>query len=268
MKKWISNGAEHSFHIQLINIYELLNKYLLVTRVVNPQLNRMDNMELDDDFEVMRQQLLLSNLRDYSIYEIYNIVDIAKILMCIDLEMRINKLCYYNLDEDVFEAIEKLDIVNKLIVVVFSINSSKIKGTKIYENLKEFKEFRNSYAHGKVPIIATKEFDEKQISEKKLKDNRISEVKHEIMITKSLIEQINALMKMCEKYLLIIEYMEKINKDDEKIFDSIDINDLKFFINEIKKRCNIIDKSLELDDDVKRSLQSILDKLYIDIIRV
>ena len=60
MKKWISNGAEHSFHIQLINIYELLNKYLLVTRVVNPQLNRMDNMELDDDFEVMRQQLLLS----------------------------------------------------------------------------------------------------------------------------------------------------------------------------------------------------------------
>ena len=77
MKKWISNGAEHSFHIQLINIYELLNKYLLVTRVVNPQLNRMDNMELDDDFEVMRQQLLLSNLRDYSIYEIYNIVDIV-----------------------------------------------------------------------------------------------------------------------------------------------------------------------------------------------
>ena len=23
MKKWISNGAEHSFHIQLINIYEM-----------------------------------------------------------------------------------------------------------------------------------------------------------------------------------------------------------------------------------------------------
>lgn len=62
--------------------------------------------------------------------------------------------------------------------------------------------------------------------------------------------------------------MEKTNKDDEKIFDSIDINNLRFFINEITKRYNIIHKSLELDDDVKRSLQSILDKLYVDIIRV
>ena len=268
MKKWISNGVEDSFHVQLISIYKLLNKYLLVFKVIEPKMReRIDDVR-DKNFEEIRQELVLSSLRDYSIYEIYNILDVAKILMCIDLEMRINKLSYYNLDEDVFNAIEKLDIVNKLIVVVYSINGRKIKGKKIYEYLREFKEFRNSYAHGKVAIVTTKEFEENQVKQKKLKDNRISEDKYEVLFDRSLLEQINDLMKMCEKYLLIIEYMEEVNMYDEKIYDSIDLDDLRFYINAIKKRCHIINNDLELDDEVKRSLQLILDKLCIDIIKV
>lgn len=264
MKKWLSNGAEHSFHGNIINIYELLNKYLLVTRVVDKKVD----LAVNDDFEDMRQKLLLLGVRDYSFLEIYNILDVTKILMCIDLEMRINKLGYYNLDEDIFEAIEKLDIVNKFIVVAFSINSNRIKGTKIYEYLREFKEFRNSYAHGKVPSVITKELSEDQVKERKLKDNRISEEKYKTLFDKGLIEQINDLMEMCKKYILIVKYMEKINTYDEEIYDSIDIRDLEMFINRINKRCHIIDENLELDQEVKASLQLILNKLYIDIVRV
>lgn len=266
MKRWISNGAEHAFSSQLVEIYEILNKHLLFTRVIDKELNK--DWSKDEDFEVMRQQLLLSSLSDFSIYKVYGIMDTARILMCIDLEMMINKLCYYNLDSDVFEAIEKLDIVNKMIIAVYSINKKSFKGTKHYEYTREFKDFRNSFAHGKVQEITYKEKNSDDIKTVKLKDNRISGEKYEILYDKSLIHQLNDFLLVCDKYTLMSNYLNEINQFDETIADLEDMHSNRFFIKEIKKRCEIIDKDLELDSDIKKSLQLILDRLYVDIIRV
>ena len=266
MKQWISNGAEYTFSSQLVEIYEILNKYLLCTKIIDKELYK--DWSKDEDFEVTRQKLLLSGLRDFSIYKVYGSIDTARILMCIDLEMMINKLCYYNLDGDVFEAIEKLDIVNKMIVAVYSINKKSFKGTKYYEYTREFKAFRNSFAHGKVQEITYKENNSGDVKTVKLKDNRISEEKYEILYDMSLVNQIKDFLLVCDKYMLISNYLNEINQFDDTITDLENMNSNSLLINEIKKRCEIIAKDLELDSDIKKSLQLILDRLYVDIIKV
>lgn len=269
-KKWITNGAEHSFHIQLINVEKLLNKYLLVTRVIDPKLKEWANNynTKSDDFEFIKQSLMLSSMKDFSIYEIYNIIDVAKILMCIDLEMRINKLCYYNLHNDVFEAIEKLDIVNKLIVCIKFINNDNFKGTKEFEYVREFKEFRNSYAHGKIQEIAIKELSSDKIKKTKIKDNRVSEEKHEVIFEMSLFFQIDELMKVCDKFISLMNLLNKLNNYNENIFDIEDKRNIEMYIKRIKKRCNLIENDLDLDREIKQSLEMILNNLYIDIIKI
>ncbi|MGU8355777.1 hypothetical protein ACV3NG_12115 [Clostridium perfringens] len=270
MKKWISNGAEHSFSAQLFKIYDILNRYLIVTRVITPELiRRSEEVSSDEEeFEEIRQELLLSGLQDFSLWELYGVIDVAKILMCIDLEMRINKLCYYNLNNDVFEAIEKLDIVNKLIVTVYLINKSNFKGTKEYEYIREFKDFRNSFAHGKVQEIAYKEKDNNEVKKVKIKDNRITETKYEILFDLSLLEQLKSFMIICDKYIMLTNYFNDINQYEEDIYDLEDKHIVEQFIDYINKRLRVIELNLELDDDIKGSLQLILNKLYIDIIKI
>lgn len=270
MKKWISNGAEHSFSAQLFKIYDILNKHLIVTRVINPELIRRaeDSSPYEKEFEEIRQELLLSGLQNFSIWELYGIIDVSKILMCIDLEMRINKLCYYNLSNDVFEAIEKLDIVNKLIVTVHLINKSKFKGTKEYEYIREFKDFRNSFAHGKVQEVTYKEKDSYEVKKAKIKDNRIAEEKYETLFDLSLFEQLKRFMTICDKYIILNNYFNEINQYKEDIYDLEDKRIAEQFINYINKRLKVIEFNLELDDDIKSSLQLILDKLYVDIVKI
>lgn len=268
MKKWISNGAEYSFQMQLIHIHDLLNKFLLVIKIVDPRINDigktlqksdLTNIEADD---LNIERLKLYKLNDYSFYEIYNIIDVAKILMCIDLEMRINKFCYYNLNNDVFEAIEKLDTISKMIISTNWINLNNFKGSKQYEYIREFKNFRNSYAHGKISEITLKKSDDENPKKINLKDNRISDDKYKTLFDVSLLEQTSELIKLCNKFINLINYLNRINtyKDDD-IFDISDKNNIEFFIISINKICNIIHNDLDLDSDTKLSLDRLLDRL-------
>lgn len=267
MKNWISNGAEYSFHMQLIDIYNILNKFLIVNKLVVPKIEEL-HKELEeytvheDSFNRISGEIYkLTNLIDISVYKIYTIIDVAKMLMCIDLEMRINKFCYYNLNDDVFEAIEKLDISKKLIVAIYSVDNSKFKGTKQYEYVNSFKGFRNSYAHGKVQEIIIKEKNQEEIQKKKLRCNRISKCNSEILFEKSLLDQINELMKFCGEYIILINYLNDLNKFKAvEIFDLSQLEDIKYYIDLIKIQINIIENDLELDSETRGVLEYLLDK--------
>lgn len=155
------------------------------------------------------------------IHEVYNLLDIITLMICIELEMRINKFCYYNIGEETTEAIELLSLTKKLTVAHSILGKLPFKGTKVYELLKEFVGWRNKYVHGKRPNIKHNELHKNHFKES---DG-----------FKNIYDVVKEIIQRGENFLEITKYLTEISISEYANFASYEDDDIKFVIDYIKE---------------------------------
>lgn len=257
-KKWIDSDSLYIYLHQIMDIFDITKKSVLSIKILKDEIRegyeRLDKLDIDSNehFEEWKELQKLNILNsDLSILGIGNIASQAKLIFAIDTEMRINKLCYLMLGEDVEQAIEKLDIENKMIVICKFLNKP-FKGEKIHQLLKDIKKTRNIYAHGKIQFINGK------MSENIINPSKINEIKNI-----SINEEIKEILKYALNSLYVIEYLKNLNTSSQELYPKIDIENLNFFINEIKKYTNILVNNVSIDDKTLKDLQYHKDRLLL-----
>lgn len=149
-------------------------------------------------------------------------VDSAILLSVIDLESLINQFCYYNLGEMATDSIETLSMLNKMEIIHRVLNLEKFKGTKPYESLKSLVNWRNKYAHGKNSDMPSKPLRKNHIEQPEEYKNTAGDKTEE-------------LIKQIENYIVMIDYLETINGNEDIILGHSDHYWIEEYIIKFKK---------------------------------
>jgi len=149
-------------------------------------------------------------------------VDSAILLSIIDLESMINQFCYFNIGEVATESIESLSVMNKLEIIHKIFNLKQFKGTKPYESLKSLVGWRNRYAHGKNPEMPVKS----------LRKNHVEQPEE---YKTSAGDKVAELIKQVENYIIVLDHLDMINKNEHIILTHRNHCSIEEFINKFKK---------------------------------
>ncbi|MCK9218214.1 MAG: hypothetical protein M0P77_09920, partial [Firmicutes bacterium] len=149
------------------------------------------------------------------------LLDVITLMICIELEMRINKFCYYNIGEETTESIESLSLIKKLTVVHSILGKLPFKGTNIYELLREFVGWRNKYVHGKRPEIKHNEIHKNHFKESG--------------DFKNIYDTVKEIIQRGEKFIEISEYLTENSISEYGKIMSCEDDDIKFVLDYTKK---------------------------------
>jgi hypothetical protein len=233
---WRSNGAIFVVLKSFKEIISLLGQHEEEKSEIKDKLNdhfikHIDDMHSDDAMIAFCE--INDKLWDLE-SNIQSSCDAAILTSCIDIEARVNMVCFYNIGEVTTDAIETLPLVNKLEVAHRILDIPQLIGTQQYTALKELVSWRNAYAHGKCTDMNTKSLKKNHLeSPEKYPDY---------------IDSVNILTKQSSNYLYILDHLRKVSKHPKtsgKLTQHEEIRELNKELKNIlraitKKRSNFV----------------------------
>lgn len=237
-KEWQDNGAIHILQLQFIRLKELMDRLISQLEHSEPELegvrkelnkisvqDRGSNLDVSDRFF----ELVEEHSKNFvDIHEIFNLVDIVTLMICIELEMRINKFCYYNIGEETTEAIESLSLIKKLTVAHAILGNLPFKGGKTFQLLNKFVKWRNMYVHGKRPNIRGNQLHKNHFAKSGEFDGLIGTIK--------------VIIKDGEDFLKISKYLSEVSNSEYTNLTPCEDEHIEWMIDYIKSNLHRIIK--------------------------
>lgn len=228
---WRSGGTIFQITESLSELCTLLR----LLRDIHPQVNfqlaehfnrNPEYIEDDEEFSEITEP------RDNVEYKIKLKCELAVFMAAIEIEELLNRISVFNLHKDIVESIEKLNPVEKLLIISSSLKGGSIKGSKPYADLKRLVSWRNAFAHGHCTDRPTKT----------LRHNHLISPIHYPTVPK----EIEHMLIQIEGYLSVSKYLRSISKNEYVSDASVHDTEIEEYLVQVKKYTFTYDNNGEI----------------------
>ncbi len=257
---WQSNGAIEILFSTLIRVEQQANALLAkdssaiawMKEFVAQHIEPLDAADFKGNLEDVLDPKLLTETNN-QVVAIFNLVagiscDIrtANLMAAIDLEATVNQFLVMHLTEPVVESVDRLSIIGKLIIAhsILGLTSFEIEEPKIQQAISALFDWRNAFAHGKLPGFK-KNLSLKKLHLKTPEERGVADPQ----------EELKEMIRLLDGYLLARKYLRRISIESTVFSSIVDLPHIELIHQRIKtiKQVKFRDW-MPSDTEVRRSI--------------